>query len=121
MPLFAVGSTTPITELPLKRRKFFNDRRPGISDADYAKIEEALNAKFDEQKPFNSSHVPGETWVGGPYAPILAACNGNEIYAGFLFGLIVWEVARNRNHDTWHFYKPDAEGDDIKGTTYFPN
>ena len=120
MPLFAVGSENVITGLPRSRQEFFNTYSAKISAADMKAIKDALNDKFDEQKGFNSSHVPGRKWDDGPYAPILAACNGNETYAGWLFGLLVWEVAMNRKPDIWHFYKPETEADEIRGTTYIP-
>jgi hypothetical protein len=120
MPLFPPSSTTPITGIPRNRRKFFGTYRPRISATDYEAIRNALNAVFDKQQAFTSSHIPGPKWDKGPYAPILVACNGNERNAGRLFGLLFWEVAVLREPDNWRFYKSEVESDEIQGTTYIP-
>ena len=120
MPLFALAHPeTPIIELPRRRREFFDTYRPQISDAEYAAICHALNAEFDKHKTFRSSHVPGNVWADGPYEPIRVACGGDEKRAGWLFGLIVWEVARVRE-DNWTFYKAEAGPNEVEGTLYSP-
>lgn len=109
-----------ITDIPRRRRADFNAWRDNLADSDYEAVFDAINEYVDTvppDKPFVSSFIPSAIWGDVPCQPLIDACNQNEEYAGFFFGLIVWKVMIDHEED-WMF-KPADKEDDILGTTYW--
>jgi len=110
----------PITDIPRRRKADFKAWRDNLVDSDYEEVFDAINKYVDTvppDKPFVSSFIPRAIWGDVPCQPLIDACNQNEEYAGFFFGLIVWKVMIDHK-EKWVFKISDKE-DDVLGTTYW--
>lgn len=92
--------------------------RCNLSDEDHQEIMDVLHAVMDENRVFNSSHIPGSDWTGTPYLPIYVACNDNENHARLFYGLLVWEAVQTHEAE-WYFKKEERLGDIPGGMYYF--
>lgn len=89
---------------------------------DYKKIEAELNQyikdKIEKNEPITSGWITGPDWDGTVFEPIYTACKGNQIQAGYFFGLILFEIMINRP-EKWCCGKFSVDGREIGSTTYF--
>ena len=122
--LYAINGSQvkPMTDIPVKRRAFYNSIIANLAPSDLDKIKQVLNDYFDNyvEDVQVSSFVPGNNWEGTPYQQIYHACNENMEHSGFMFGLILWKVMIERE-DHWGFTNAqDSFLDrDINGKVYF--
>lgn len=90
-----------------------------LAAKDYDKISIELNARIDGDEIHTSSWIPGSDWTGTAFEPIYSlACHKDEQASGKFFGLILWEVVKNRS-DVWSYGRYENNGIPIKGLTYF--
>lgn len=107
-----------IFDLPQNRRSDFKRWRSQITDSDYQTIKDELIKHISADDVHTSSWIPGSNWHGTVFEPLYYACSGNETYAAFFFGLILFEVMIE-HPDCWCFGRFDFNGKSLHGLTYF--
>ena len=114
-----------VTSIPKRRQSFYQRIRNRMSDADYNaimdKLEQVLDNVSSGDEVVTSSFVPGNNWSNTVYDSIYIACGPEvepEKYAGWMFGLLMWEAVINHN-DLWLFIKSETDDGEPLGTTYF--
>lgn len=100
--------STPITQLPKTRRRFFSEGRAKIDDADYAALEEFINRMIDRdyaKSKDGAITVPGwnapGSWEGTAIQMIWDKIfPGKETLCALWYGLIYMQVLIDRD-DEW--------------------
>lgn len=114
-----------VTSIPSSHKAFYNRVRSRMSNIEYDAVMNELNSVLDRvstcDEVVTSSFVPGNDWSNTVYHSIYAAC-APEVepvkYAGWMFGLLMWEAVINHN-DEWIFIKTEKDNGEPLGTTYF--
>lgn len=117
MPLHSVDGT-PKHGIPRKRLKTYRRWRRNLSDADYQRAVEGIRSRCQGQEFVVSSFLPGKVWTYTEFQPLYVATGRNEQFAGWFFGLIVWETMI-ADADLWYFLPADKDEDDVIGMRYF--
>lgn len=87
----------------------FQACRSAISDADYQAMVDAIHAFCDRIVYFRTSWLPRrDPAIRAAFAPLIAACGGNQERSESFFGNILWRVIYDRTDD-W-FFNPIEEG-----------
>lgn len=82
------------------------------------KIKDAINEKLKEGI-VTTSWMPGKDWTGTPYEAIYEALDCNHDVAAMCFGIFVTECVIE-DEGEWGFDRyDDANGNQIRGMTYF--
>ena len=115
--LYSIDSGKYVTSVPHKKE--FVKWMKNLSIADYSKIEDALNAKIDQNDINTAGWLPGHDWTGTVFEPNYNACGKNVTQAGMFFGLIVFELLMNRQDRVWGFGRFEKDGKQIASMTYF--
>ena len=115
--LISVDTGAKVTKMP--HAADFARWRKQISDADYEKVVEAINAEVDANDVNTAGWIPGSDWTGSAYEPLYYACGKNEKQAGLFFGLIVFKVLMERKDYVWGFGRFEKDGVAIRSMTYF--
>ena len=115
--LYSTDSGKYVTSVPHKKE--FEKWMKNLSIADYSKIEDAFNAKIDQNDINTAGWLPGHDWTGTVFEPIYNACGKNVTQAGMFFGLIVFELLMNRQDRVWGFGRFEKDGKQITRMTYF--
>lgn len=90
-----------------------------LSSEELEAIRDELNHRIGEDDIHTSSWIPGTDWTGTVFQPIYEkACLRNVEAAGMCFGIILWEVLKERD-DVWGFGRYEKNGIPIDGMTYF--
>ena len=100
--------STPITQLPKTRRRFFIEGRAKINDADYAALEDCINRMIDrdyEKSKDGAITVPGwnapGSWEGTAIQMIWdKVFPGDETLCALWYGLVYMQVLIDRD-DEW--------------------
>ena len=88
-----------------------------LSRDEISAIKNELNRQITQDDIHTSSWIPGKDWSGTVFQPIYEkACLRNYKAAGMCFGVILWEVLKERD-DVWGFGKYEKNG--IAWMTYF--
>ncbi len=115
--LFSIDTGKYVNNLPHK--KDFDIWRKNLSDDDYMKVIDTLNAIFDENEINTAGWIPGSNWDGTVYEPLYVACNSNPTQAGMFLGLIIFDLLMQRQDKVWGFGKYEKNGVPIRSITYF--
>lgn len=90
-----------------------------LSPDEIEAIRDELNGKVEGDEVHTSSWMPGSDWTGTVFMPIYEkACRYDEEAAARCFGIMLWEVLRERD-DYWGFGRYEKDGVPIEGMTYF--
>ena len=74
---------------------------------------------IDGDEIHTSSWMPGSDWSDTPFHPIWEkAAKKNEDLAAKIFGVLVWDVFRERP-ERWITGRFEKDGEPISGRTYF--
>jgi hypothetical protein len=84
-----------------------------------AEIHRMIDESLGKKEILTSGWMPGNDWTDGPFQPIYekAAQHSYEL-SGKLFGLLVFDVFRERPED-WITGRFEMNGRDIGSLTYF--
>ena len=115
--LYSVNQNRYVKHIPhLADYKIWISR---LSSDELDAIQEELNQRIGENDIHTSSWMPGTDWTGTVFQPIYEkACLRNVEVAGMCFGIILWEVIKDRD-DVWGFDRYEKNGIPIEGRTYF--
>ena len=81
-----------------------------LSRDEISAIKNELNRRITQDDIHTSSWIPGKDWSGTVFQPIYEkACLRNYKAAGMCFGVILWEVLKERD-DIWGFGKYEKNG-----------
>ncbi len=94
--------------------------RGRLTAAEYDAIVDELSSRIEGTEIQTSSWIPGADWSGTAFDPIYQrACLQNPIHAAQFFGLILWDVFRQRPDEYWAFGRYKKGDIPIAGLTYF--
>ena len=115
--LYSIDNLKPITSVP--HEESFIRWKAKIDPLKYEAIKNELRGRLTESEVHTSSWMPGSNWMGTVFEPIyIEACSLNQEAAALFFGLILWEVMMEDEHD-WSFGRYSVGNVPIEGMTYF--
>ena len=96
----------------------FHNFMSRLADAEVASIKAELNRTIDGAGIYRAEWMRGKNWSGTPFQSFyeIAADRNDELAARF-FGLIVWQIFKER-HDRWKCYQFEM-GERIGRWNYF--
>lgn len=115
--LISMDNGKRVTSLPHKGD--YNRWRSRLSDSNYAKMEDAINAAIGDGDVCTAGWIPGHDWTDTPYEPLYYACGQNAKQSALFFGLIVFDILMRRENRAWGFGRYEKDGIPIASMTYF--
>jgi len=115
-----VDTGRPLTKTPYQETfNLFSRMSPEEIDAARAAINLKIDAALGDKEILTAGWLPGNDWTDTAYHPIYekAARRDYEL-AGRLFGLLVFEVFRERDEEWWTG-RFELDGRAIESRTYF--